>query len=250
MHVFGNFYQWSLTCWGFCWWKLAGVVAVEVTGGPEIPFHPGRPVSELESTLLLAASMRTNIAWYLCAIHSPLVLVLRFWWDVVFSVNASVNTYLIQFLTTPVVGIALYYSNIKACVFLQDKNEPPPEGRLPEATKGRSVLTPKILVKLVTADIISFNVTDVSFSFSFSFYWCFSASGTDHLREVFGHMGLSDKDIVALSGGHTLVSLRAETGLSTSHFNELLICMFVFSIFWKSTGQMPQGTLWVWGTMD
>lgn len=30
--------------------------------------------------------------------------------------------------------------------------------------------------------------------------------GTDHLRDVFGHMGLSDKDIVALSGGHTLVS--------------------------------------------
>jgi len=24
--------------------QLAGVVAVEVTGGPEIPFHPGRPV--------------------------------------------------------------------------------------------------------------------------------------------------------------------------------------------------------------
>ncbi|KAL9264526.1 L-ascorbate peroxidase, cytosolic-like protein [Drosera capensis] len=66
---------------------LAGVVAVEVTGGPEIPFHPGRP----------------------------------------------------------------------------DKTEPPPEGRLPDATKG-----------------------------------------TDHLRDVFGHMGLSDQDIVALSGGHTL----------------------------------------------
>lgn len=30
--------------------------------------------------------------------------------------------------------------------------------------------------------------------------------GVDHLRDVFGHMGLSDKDIVALSGGHTLVS--------------------------------------------
>lgn len=68
-------------------YQLAGVVAVEVTGGPEIPFHPGRP----------------------------------------------------------------------------DKKESPPEGRLPDATKG-----------------------------------------TDHLREVFGHMGLSDKDIVALSGGHTL----------------------------------------------
>ncbi|CAN1249422.1 L-ascorbate peroxidase, cytosolic [Linum perenne] len=28
--------------------------------------------------------------------------------------------------------------------------------------------------------------------------------GVDHLREVFGTMGLSDQDIVALSGGHTL----------------------------------------------
>lgn len=34
------------------------------------------------------------------------------------------------------------------------------------------------------------------------------SSGSDHLREVFGHMGLSDKDIVALSGGHTLVSTQ------------------------------------------
>ncbi|KAF2300469.1 hypothetical protein GH714_013699 [Hevea brasiliensis] len=48
--------------------------------------------------------------------------------------------------------------------FYQDKPEPPPEGRLPNATKG-----------------------------------------ADHLREVFGKtMGLSDKDIVVLSGGHTL----------------------------------------------
>ncbi|ESQ36109.1 hypothetical protein EUTSA_v10008402mg [Eutrema salsugineum] len=68
--------------------QLAGVVAVEVTGGPEIPFHPGR----------------------------------------------------------------------------EDKPEPPPEGRLPDATKG-----------------------------------------CDHLRDVFAkQMGLTDKDIVALSGAHTL----------------------------------------------
>ncbi|CAA2972282.1 L-ascorbate peroxidase 2, cytosolic [Olea europaea subsp. europaea] len=26
-------------------YQLAGIVAVEITGGPEIPFHPGRPVS-------------------------------------------------------------------------------------------------------------------------------------------------------------------------------------------------------------
>lgn len=73
---YGDFYQ------------LAGVVAVEVTGGPDVPFHPGR----------------------------------------------------------------------------KDKNDPPVEGRLPDATKG-----------------------------------------ADHLRQVFvTQMGLSDKDIVALSGGHTL----------------------------------------------
>ncbi|KAK8359588.1 hypothetical protein V6Z11_A04G106000 [Gossypium hirsutum] len=64
-------------------YQLAGIVAVEVTGGPEIPFHPGMG-----------------------------------------------NIY---------------------------------KGRLPQATKG-----------------------------------------SDHLREVFGHMGLGDKDIVALSCGHTL----------------------------------------------
>ncbi|KAL5219588.1 hypothetical protein ABZP36_020272 [Zizania latifolia] len=69
-------------------YQLAGVVAVEVSGGPDVPFHPGR----------------------------------------------------------------------------EDKPQPPPEGRLPDATKG-----------------------------------------SDHLRQVFSvQMGLSDKDIVALSGGHTL----------------------------------------------
>jgi len=45
----------------------------------------------------------------------------------------------------------------------EDKPEPPEEGRLPDATKG-----------------------------------------PDHLRDVFGHMGLNDKEIVALSGAHTL----------------------------------------------
>ncbi|KAL3750892.1 hypothetical protein ACJRO7_011816 [Eucalyptus globulus] len=33
---------------------------------------------------------------------------------------------------------------------------------------------------------------------------CLISAGSDHLRDVFGHMGLSDQDIVALSGGHTL----------------------------------------------
>ncbi|KAL4189359.1 hypothetical protein AMTRI_Chr08g206650 [Amborella trichopoda] len=99
-------------------YQLAGIVAVEVTGGPEIPFHPGR----------------------------------------------------------------------------QDKTEPPVEGRLPDATKG-----------------------------------------PDHLRQVFiKQMGLTDKDIVALSGAHTLVWCHKERSgfegawtsnpliFDNSYFKELL----------------------------
>jgi L-ascorbate peroxidase len=99
-------------------YQLAGVVAVEVTGGPQIPFHPGR----------------------------------------------------------------------------EDKPQPPPEGRLPDATKG-----------------------------------------SDHLRQVFGkQMGLSDQDIVALSGGHTLGRCHKERSgfegawtrnplvFDNSYFKELL----------------------------
>lgn len=39
--------------------------------------------------------------------------------------------------------------------------------------------------------------------------------GVSHLRDIFYRMGLSDKDIVALSGGHTLVM-----------FLHLQLCMF------------------------
>jgi L-ascorbate peroxidase len=99
-------------------YQLGGVVAVEITGGPEVPFHPGR----------------------------------------------------------------------------EDKPEPPPEGRLPDATKG-----------------------------------------SDHLRDVFGKaMGLSDQDIVALSGGHTIGAAHKERSgfegpwtsnpliFDNSYFTELL----------------------------
>ncbi|VAH89694.1 unnamed protein product [Triticum turgidum subsp. durum] len=77
---------------------------------------------------------------------------------------------------------------------LQDKPQPPPEGRLPDATKG-----------------------------------------SDHLRQVFGkQMGLSDQDIVALSGGHTLGRCHKERSgfegpwtrnplkFDNSYFTELL----------------------------
>ena len=40
------------------------------------------------------------------------------------------------------------------------------------------------------------------------YFYLIDDAGSDHLRVVFGQqMGLSDQDIVALSGGHTLVSI-------------------------------------------
>ncbi|GKV01125.1 hypothetical protein SLEP1_g13705 [Rubroshorea leprosula] len=99
-------------------YQLAGVVAVEVTGGPVVPFHPGR----------------------------------------------------------------------------EDKPQPPPEGRLPDATKGTDHLSQV------------FNV----------------------------QMGFSDQDIIVLSGGHTLGSYRKERSgfdgpwttnpliFDNSYFKELL----------------------------
>ncbi|KAG5530191.1 hypothetical protein RHGRI_030534 [Rhododendron griersonianum] len=95
-------------------YQLAGVVAVEVTGGPTIDFVPGRKVC------------------------------LDFRGEGLFS---------------PHICIFLYFH----LPFVQDFMDSPEEGRLPDAKQGPS-----------------------------------------HLREVFYRMGLSDKDIVALSGGHTL----------------------------------------------
>jgi L-ascorbate peroxidase len=40
--------------------------------------------------------------------------------------------------------------------------------------------------------------------------------GVSHLRDVFYRMGLTDKDIVALSGAHTLV---------------ILLCIYLFTTF-------------------
>lgn len=43
--------------------------------------------------------------------------------------------------------------------------------------------------------------------------------GVQHLRDIFYRMGLSDKDIVALSGGHTLVFLSSE--IEHMHLNSV-----------------------------
>lgn len=87
--------------------QLAGVVAVEITGGPEISFHPGR----------------------------------------------------------------------------EDKDKPPP---------------PKVCLPQ-------------------------ASQGVTHLRDVFGRLGFSDKDIVALSGAHNLVSMTQNSLLfDNSYFKELL----------------------------
>jgi catalase (peroxidase I) len=46
--------------------------------------------------------------------------------------------------------------------------------------------------------------------------------GAPHVRDIFYRMGLTDKDIVALSGGHTLVVLLLAAVLR-QYFNTILI---------------------------
>lgn len=62
-------------------------------------------------------------------------------------------------------------------------------------------------------------------------------SGVDHLRDVFGRMGLNDKDIVALSGGHTLVCMLHPQTMTYVLFSVLAHTILLLS------GSVPQGTL-------
>lgn len=63
-------------------------------------------------------------------------------------------------------------------------------------------------------------------------------SGVDHLRDVFGRMGLNDKDIVALSGGHTLVCmLHPQTMTYVVLFSVLAHTILLLS------GSVPQRAL-------
>uniref|UniRef100_A0A7N0UKT5 Uncharacterized protein n=1 Tax=Kalanchoe fedtschenkoi TaxID=63787 RepID=A0A7N0UKT5_KALFE len=49
--------------------QLAGVVAVEVTGGPEIPFHPGREGNiileeqELRPRMSVTCALQSTLSW-------------------------------------------------------------------------------------------------------------------------------------------------------------------------------------------
>lgn len=55
--------------------------------------------------------------------------------------------------------------------------------------------------------------------------------GAPHLRDIFYRMGLTDKDIVALSGGHTLVVLLLAAVLR-QYFNTILIWLKLWLCFW------------------
>ncbi|KAF7119784.1 hypothetical protein RHSIM_Rhsim13G0090600 [Rhododendron simsii] len=147
---------------------LAGVVAVEITGGPDVPFHPGREGSAMDPHSGSGQPTRRHDPWAL------------FW--ATQQVDRSARP-----TTARSISPTLW-----ACSW--DKPEPPLEGRLPDATKG-----------------------------------------SDHLRDVFvEHMGLSDKDIVALSGAHTLGRCHKERSgfegpwtpnpliFDNSYFTELL----------------------------
>ncbi|GAB2282852.1 hypothetical protein Dimus_017388 [Dionaea muscipula] len=82
--------------------------------------------------------------------------------------------------------------------------ESPAEGRLPDAEQGK--LWKKVsIIDTIHSFILQSNHFDIGFLVPL-----LSGLGASHLRDVFYRMGLSDKDIVALSGGHTLGRARPE----------------------------------------
>lgn len=70
-------------------------------------------------------------------------------------------------------------------------------------------------------------------------------AGCDHLRVVFGQqMGLSDQDIVALSGAHTLVSMiPKDTWVPSLLIINLCQLVWIFCSF--LAGKVPQGAFWL-----
>ncbi|CAL5369065.1 unnamed protein product [Camellia sinensis] len=116
-------------------YQLAGVVAVEVTGGPTIDFVPGR----------------------------------------------------------------------------KDSMDSPEEGRLPDANKG------KPLFFIRDGGVCKRTSPKASGTLGVLFYWLLQY-WPSHLREVFFRMGLSDKDIVVLSGAHTLVTFLGRAHPERSGF--------------------------------
>lgn len=71
--------------------------------------------------------------------------------------------------------------------------------------------------------------------------------GAPHLRDIFYRMGLSDKDIVALSGGHTLVISSNILFLHGFIIVKLIESYVVNSdVIGKSTSR----EIWFWWTLD
>lgn len=113
------------------------------------------------------------------------------------------------------------YIVILILISCQDSTESPEEGRLPDAKQGLSLtisnslgLNKRSWVQMVSLCLLRHVIVlsriyclhkCQALMISTLFYICIP--GVSHLKDVFYRMGLSDKDIVALSGGHTLVNL-------------------------------------------
>lgn len=127
-------------------------------------------------------------------------------------------------------------------LFYQDKPEPPQEGRLPDATKG---------MYFCRQDCTKFYKEHVTLIWQARLLKLVGfVAGCDHLRDVFvKQMGLTDQDIVALSGGHTLVCLQILFS-SCVFLNCALVCSNAFPIQTTFLGKMPQGAFWLRGALD
>ncbi|RWR81712.1 putative L-ascorbate peroxidase 4 [Cinnamomum micranthum f. kanehirae] len=103
---------------------------------------------------------------------------------------------------------------VEFCPGRKDSLVSPKEGRLPDAKQGFSTLWSSVLFDAILFAICAFlciiavpyqrQVASSGREVNLSELKNSSRAGAQHLRDIFYRMGLSDKDIVALSGGHTL----------------------------------------------
>ncbi|CAI0445299.1 unnamed protein product [Linum tenue] len=176
--------------------QLAGVVAVEVTGGPTIDFVPGRKdskVSPKEGRLPDAkqGSPHLKDVFYRMGLSDKEIVALS-GGHTLGRAHPERSGFDGPWTKEP-----LKFDNSYFVELLKGETE----GLLKLPTDNALLDDPAFrpFVELYAKTYRTLSLSPSTFSFEFQRF-----QSSPHLKDVFYRMGLSDKEIVALSGGHTL----------------------------------------------